>query len=44
MCPRGRPRGQGRPRGLHFRLLYFRSLMPNKRTGLKQQLRLKNLW
>ena len=23
MCPRGRPRGQGRPRGLHLWLLYF---------------------
>ena len=23
MCPRGRPRGQGRPRGLHLREFYY---------------------
>ena len=26
MCPRGRPRGQGRPRGLHLWLRYFYSI------------------
>ena len=26
MCPRERPRGQGRPRGLHLCLLYFPQL------------------
>ena len=25
MCPRGRPRGQGRPRGLHLCLSHFKS-------------------
>ena len=27
MCPRGRPRGQGRPRGLHLWLLRFESIV-----------------
>ena len=26
MCPRGRPRGQGRPRGLHLWLLTCKTL------------------
>ena len=26
MCPRERPRGQGRPQGLHLCLLYFPQL------------------
>ena len=30
MCPRGRPRGQGRPRRLH--LCYFGKKIPNSRA------------
>ena len=30
MCPRGRPRGQGRPRGLHLCSLEFRCDMLRK--------------
>ena len=33
MCPRGRPRGQGRPRGLHLcKLLIESKLKPGKHT------------
>ena len=44
MCPRGRPRGQGRPRGLHLWSSLFLKFLPSPpfeilRTLVKKTLR-----